>query len=138
MKRYEIVDHTADIGIKAYGKDLKELFCNAAYGMFDIIADLEGMKPTTSVHIATKADNEEELLVNWLDDLIYNFYTKGIIFSEFDIKYIDSKHVEAEAKGKHVGENRSRLKAEIKAATYHDLKIEEASSGYEVQIIFDV
>lgn len=138
MRRYEIVEHTADIGIKAYGKDMKELFSNAAYGMFNIIADLEGLKTTTSVTIKKEAPNYEELLINWLDDLIYNFYTKGIIFSEFNIKELDPKHIEAETRGKHVGDNRSRLKSEVKAATFHDLKIEKSQDGYSVQIIFDV
>ena len=138
MRRYEIVDHTADIGIKAYGKDMKELFENAAYGMFDIIADLEGLKASISVEIESKAPNYEELLINWLDDLIYNFYTKGIIFSEFNIGYLDSRHIEASVRGKHVGDNRSRLKTEIKAATFHELEIKETDKGYEVQIIFDI
>ena len=138
MKRYEIIDHTADIGIKAYGKDLEELFGNAAYGMFDIAADLEGLKPSTSVKIKLEAPNYEELLINWLDELIYNFYTKGIIFSEFKIDKLDSQHIEAEAHGQHIGDNRSRLKTEIKAATFHELKIKESKEGYEVQIIFDI
>ena len=138
MKKYEIIDHTADIGIKAYGRDVKELFQNAAYGMFDIIADLEGIKPSIFIKIKKSSSNFEELLINWLDELLYNFYTKGIIFSKFDIKKLEPTGIEAEAHGKHIGDNRSRLKTEIKAVTYHGLKIEEKSGGYEVQIIFDV
>lgn len=138
MKRYEIIDHTADIGIKAYGKDMKELFRNAAYGMFNIVADLDGLKPSTSLKIKQTAPNYEELLINWLDELIYNFYTKQIIFSEFDIKELDDKHITAEIRGKHIGDKKSRLKAEIKAATFHELEIKKSGDGYEVQIIFDV
>jgi len=138
MKRYEIIEHTADVGIKAYGKDLKELFKNAAYGMFNIVADIEGLKTSTAVKIKSEAANYEELLINWLDDLLYNFYTKDIIFSEFSIDELDDKHINAEAKGRHIGDKKSRLKTEIKAATFHELKIKESKSGYEVQIIFDV
>ncbi|NQT06011.1 MAG: archease [Candidatus Omnitrophica bacterium] len=138
MKRYELVEHTSDIAIKVYGESLADLFVNAAYGMFDIIADLEGLKPSTSVKIELEAANAEELLVSWLDELIYNFYTKYIIFSEFKIYGLNDTKVSAEAFGKHIGENRSRLKTEIKAATYHGLRIEEKNKIYEVQIIFDV
>jgi len=138
MKRYDIVDHTADIGIRAYGKSLEELFVNAAYGMFDIIADLDGLKTSTSVKINLKAPNAEELLITWLDELIYNFYTKQIIFSEFKIAHLTNTNIKAEAFGKHIGDNRSRLNTEIKAATYHDLKIEEKNKNYQVQIIFDI
>ncbi|GAG16189.1 unnamed protein product, partial [marine sediment metagenome] len=55
MKRYEVIDHTADIGIKTYGKDLKELFVNAAYGMFDILADLKNVRAKEQLAIKLKA-----------------------------------------------------------------------------------
>ena len=138
MKQNEIIEHTADIGIKAYGRDMKELFQNAARGMFNIAADLEGLKPSTSIEVKSKAANYEELLISWLDDLLYNFYTKNIIFSEFTINKIEPCHIEARVSGKHVGDNRSRLKSEIKAATFHELKINQTNEGYEVQVIFDV
>ncbi len=138
MKKYEIIDHTADIGIKVYGKNLRELFQNAAYGMFDIAADLEGIKPSTSINIRVEAQDHEELLLNWLDELIYNFYTKGIIFSEFNIRSLESNYIDADVKGKHIGDNKSRLKTEIKAVTYHELKIEETPDGYTARVIFDV
>jgi SHS2 domain-containing protein len=138
MKQYDIVEHTADIGIKAYGKTLQELFINAARGMFDIIADLDGLKTSTSVKIKLQAPNTEELLIAWLDELIYTFYTKNIIFSEFKISGLTDNTINAEAFGRHIGNKKSRLKTEVKAATYHGLKIEEKNKRYEVQIIFDV
>jgi SHS2 domain-containing protein len=138
MNPYEIVEHTADIGIKAYGRTLEELFINAARGLFDIIADLEGLKPSTSVPVKLEAPNEEELLVAWLDELIYNFYTKNIIFCDFKINHLGSTTIDAVASGRHIGDKKSRLKAEVKAATYHGLKIERSGDLYHVQIIFDV
>lgn len=138
MKRYEQFPHTADIGIRVYGADLKELFSNAAFAMFDTIADLEGMKAGITQNFKLNAENIEELLVVWLDELLYNFYTKQIIFSTFSIKELTDKSLIAEASGRPVGANRNRLKTEIKAATYSDLKIKETDGGYQVEIIFDV
>jgi len=138
MKRYELIDHTADIGIKVYGRDLKELFRNAAFAMFDIMADLEGLNSSVTVEIRKEAPNREELLVNWLDELLYNFYTKRLIFSEFDISELDDTHIVGRIIGRHIGENRSRLKTEIKAATYHDLKIEKTKDSWQTQLIFDI
>ncbi len=138
MKRYEEIPHTADVAIRAYGKDLRELFSNAAFGMFDIIADLSGLKKTVSIDVNLEAPSCEELLISWLDELLYSFYTKGIIFFEFDIVDIADTRISAHAHGRLVGENRNRLKTEIKAATYHDLKIEEKQDGYSVEIVFDV
>jgi len=138
MTRYEIIPHTADIGIKAYGKNLPELFKNAAYGMFEIIADMDGLKGSVKEPIEIKAGNKEELLVAWLGELLYNFYTKQIIFFDFDIEQISDTGLKAKAIGRHIGENRNRLKAEIKAVTYHELKIEEGRDSFIATVIFDV
>ncbi len=138
MRPFEIVDHTSDISIKAYGKSLKELFENAAFGMFSILADLEGIKTSTELEIKVEAPDAEELLIEWLDELLYNFYTKHVIFFEFAIKELAEKNLTARVKGRFIGENKNRLKTEIKAATRHDLHITKSEDTYEVQIVFDV
>ena len=138
MKRYEQIPHTSDIAIRVYGKDTKELFENAAYGMFDILADLEGIKTSISIDVNVKAPSKEELLVSWMDELLYNFYSKNIIFSVFNINKIKDTELSAKAGGQHVGNNRNRLKKEIKAITYHDLNIKETPSGLTVEIVLDV
>ena len=137
-KRFEIVDHTADIGIKAYGSTLKELFENAALGMFNIIADIEGIKPSTEIEVKAEGIDKEELLIAWLEELLYNFYTKNVILSEFDISELTETKLTAKAKGRFIGENKNRLKTEIKAATRHEIKINKENDRYEAQVIFDV
>ena len=138
MKRYEQFSHTADIGVRVFGHDLKELFANAAFAMFDIIADLEGMKTSVTQEFRLEAATAEELLVAWLDELLYDFYTKSLIFAKFEIEELTDNRIKAKAFGRPVGENRNRLKTEIKAATYSDLKIKKAADGYMVEINFDV
>lgn len=138
MKPFEIINHTADISIKAYGKSLKELFENVALGMFNILADLEGITTSTELEIKAEAPDREELLIEWLDELLYNFYTKQIIFCEFNITGLTDNGLTAKVKGRFVGENKNRLKTEIKAATRHDLHIIKKDGNYEVQIVFDV
>lgn len=138
MKRYEQFPHTADIGVRAYGRTIKELFENAAFAMFDIIADLEGLKDSVVETLEVEASNYEELLVAFLDELLYRFYTKWFIFFKFEIEELTETRIKAKAFGRPVGENRNRLKTEIKAATYHNLKIEKTGEGYKVEIIFDI
>jgi SHS2 domain-containing protein len=138
MKRYEQFPHTADIGVRAFGKDLKELFENAAFAMFDIIADLEGMTGKTTETFKVEAADNESLLVAWLDELLYIFYTKQLIFYKFTIDELAGGKLRASAIGRPIAANRNRLKTEIKAATYSDLKINKIADGYSVEIIFDV
>ena len=138
MKRYEQFSHTADIGMRVYGKDIKELFENAAFAMFDIIADIENLSGDTLETFYLEASSREELLVAWLDELLYSFYTTQLIFFKFQIDELDGTRLKATAFARPVGANRNRLKTEIKAATYSDLKIEKSAKGYQVEIIFDV
>lgn len=138
MKRYEQFPHTADIGVRAFGKDLKELFENAAFAMFDIIADLEGMSGEITETLEVKAADHEGLLVAWLDELLYIFYTKQLIFYKFNIELLEAGSLRASIVGRPIAANRNRLKTEIKAATYSDLKINKTAEGYSVEIIFDV
>ncbi|MDH7506401.1 MAG: archease, partial [Candidatus Thermoplasmatota archaeon] len=69
MKTYELIDHTADVGIKAYGKTLSEAFENAAKGMFDIITNNSQIESIGEYEIFLEADNLEQLLVDWLSEL---------------------------------------------------------------------
>ena len=138
MKRYEQFSHTADIGVRVFGKDLKELFENAAFAMFDIIADLENISGDLLETFCLEAANNEELLITWLDELLYTFYTKKLIFFKFQVDRIDGNRMTATAYARPIDANRNRLKTEIKAATYSDLAIRDTGNGYEVEIIFDV
>ena len=137
-KRYEQFSHTADIGVRVFGKTLKELFENAAIAMFDILADLEGMKGEIAQDFELTAPNYEELLISWLDELLYNFYAKNIIFYKFEVTKLSEDVIRAKAFARLVSKNRNRLKTEIKAATYYNLKIIKRDDYYEVDIIFDV
>ena len=138
MKRYEIIDHTADIGLRAYGKDLKQLFTNAACGMFGILADLKNVRPKESLEIKLKAPNIEELFLSWLSELLYQHNSKGIIFKEFLIDKLDERSISAQARGERLDLKRHRLKTEIKAATYHELKVQKVKDIWQAEVIFDV
>lgn len=138
MKQYEIIDHTADIGLRVFGRDLKELFKNSALGMFELIADLKNVKPKTSLGIEVDAVNREELLINWLRELLYQYNTQEILFEKFEIEKITDNRINAKVWGEKFDNQRHNLKTEIKAVTYHELKIEKKTEGWSSQIIFDV
>jgi SHS2 domain-containing protein len=137
-KNYELIEHTADIGIKVKGKDLNELFKNSALAMFDIISEKKApkSKKKIKIKIELEADDLEELIVNWLNELLYLSATKELIFSDFQIKTIDNNTLKASVTGEDI--KNYRVNAEIKAATYYELKIEVLESRWQAQLIFDV
>jgi len=138
LKNYELIEHTADIGIRVKGKDLKSLFKNSASAMFDIIAERKesSVIKQKKIKIEQKADNLEELLVNWLNELLSLSATKELIFSEFRINKIDKNTLQAVVIGEDI--KNYRVNTEVKAATYHQLKLEEAKGGLQAELIFDV
>jgi len=142
MKPFEIIDHTSDAGIKAYGVTMTELFENAAKGMFAVIAkdgrDIQGSKIEKKVEIHKNTDNLEEMLVSWLSELLYVFNREKIYFNDFKVKSLNNDGIEAQANGVNLDLYQSDLYTEIKAVTFHNLKIEESVDGFSCTIIFDV
>lgn len=137
MRRYEPVEHTADVGIKAYGRDLAELFSNAGFGMFDIIAELKFFKPQEKFEINLKEENLEELLVSWLRELLGKYIFNESVVVNTEIKEISENKLKAIIFCDRITD-KSKIKKDIKAVTYHDLHIKKKNNHYETQIIFDV
>jgi SHS2 domain-containing protein len=140
-KNYELIEHTADVGIRVKGADLKELFKNAALAMFDVMAEekprSEHRAPSTEkVVIKQSADNLEELFINWLNELLSLSATKELIFSDFKINKLDENNLQALAMGHKISDY--KVNTEIKAATYHQLKLEQTKYGWQAEVIFDV
>ena len=136
-KEFEIINHTADVGIIAYGADIKQAFANAARALFNLITELGDIDEVLSRNIEVTAADEESLLVEWLNELIYQFDTENIIFKRFDITELDNTRLRAKNYGEKVDSSRHKLKTGVKAATYHMLKIDKGD-GYKVQVIFDI
>ena len=136
MKRFEFIEHTADVGLVAYGKTLAEAFANAAYGMFSIIAGLKTVKETESRTLEISEDDYEALLFEWLNSLLYFFDVETLLLKRFDIIYLDKNRLKAVCYGEKYDSSRHRLQAGVKAATYHMLKVDEQKK--QVQVIFDV
>jgi len=152
-KCFEVMDYTSDVKIKAYGRTMEELFENSAKGMFSLISE----KPESDLTIMQKIsivsgyeNSYEELLVSWLEKLLFYHETKKIIFFDFKIISLslnaeDKKNnrgslLQAEARGGYIDADRHEILIHIKGPTYHDLKIihDIKKKVFEVNIIFDV
>ncbi len=136
-KEFELIDHTADVGIIAHGASMNQAFANAARGLFSIITDLDGIEEALHRDIEIAAPDQESLLVEWLNELIYLFDTENIIFNRFDITRLTNTYLEARIYGEKVDSSRHKLKTGVKAATYHMLKVDE-DDGCKIQVLFDI
>ena len=136
-KDFEIIDHTADVGVIAYGADINQAFANAARALFSLITELDSVGEVVYRDIELTASDEESLLVEWLNELIYLFDTENIIFKRFDIIKLGNTRLKARSYGEKVDSSKHKLKTGVKAATYHMLKVDK-SDGCQVQVLFDI
>ena len=136
MKNYEIVEHTADVGVKAYGKTVSEAFAHAAEGMFDIITDESSIDPVGEYEILLDAPDLELLLVDWLSELLYLNGAFGLVFGKFEVT-ISKNHLSAHVYGEKYDTKKHRMGVEIKAVTYHMLQVSMEKLVF-VQVLFDI
>ena len=137
-KDYELIEHTADIGIRVRGENTKVLFTNAAAALFDIIAK---SKPSLrifpkKIKLSLAAESFDELLISWLNELLSLSAIKEIVFTKFTIQKLTNTILEAVVTG--YTRKNFIFGTEIKAATYHGLKFEKTPSGWQAEVIFDV
>jgi len=131
---FEEIPHTADAALRVWGKDLAELFANAARGLAWLMADPETVQPEKEVALDLTAPDAETLLVTWLGELIYLNERDGVVFTEFDLEEVTPTHLRGRARGGRPGEFRRF----VKAATFSGLAIRPTDRGLETTITFDV
>ena len=134
---FEIIGHTADIGIAAYGASLADAFANAARALFSLIVEPDIVSEKLYRDIELSAADDESLLVAWLNELIFIFDTEFLLFSRFDVT-LSGGSLRARAYGEKVDTARHILKTGVKAATYHMLSVECGKDFCRVQVIFDI
>ena len=136
-KEFEILDHTADAGIIAYGASMNQAFANAAKGLFSLITELDSIEELFQLDIELVAPDRESLLVEWLNELIYLFDAENVVFKRFDITELNDTQLKARSYGEKVDSSKHKLKMGVKAATYHMLKVDK-TNGCKVQVLFDI
>ena len=135
---YGVFEHTADVGIQAFGSTLAELFVHAAQGMESLMVAPEQVRLATVREITVEGHDTVSLLVNWLNELIFLFDTDYLLFRDFEISFINETRLIARATGEVYNEQRHELASAIKAATWHEAAVTRVDDGYQARIIFDI
>lgn len=138
-RRFEVLPHTADKGVKVYGRTIEELFENAAYAMFSLMAELCRYQPSQERSMRLEASDTRSLLRIWLAELLYEFEVGRILFVDFEVSAItEGRLLEGKAWGVPFDSEIEWLGPSVKAVTHHDLFVHFRQGQWEAQIIFDV
>lgn len=138
---YKYFEHRADVGIIGIGKTLEESFQEAAKAMFKVMSNIAKVKDNDSVRIKVEAKDEEELFVEWLNELLAQIDLKRMMFSKFEVRIKKSENrfvLTGKAYGEKINPKKHQLKTEVKAATYSQLKIKKEKNKYTSQCVVDV
>jgi SHS2 domain-containing protein len=135
---FELFDHTADVGLRIRAADLDALFADAARAMFSVMAgNLDAVRPTEEVRITLAADDLDALLRDWLGELLYTFHVRKLVFSDFTVS-VSERGLKGVARGEPMDAARHQLDVEIKAVTWHGLKVERTGDGWLAEVIVDI
>ncbi|HXG37529.1 MAG TPA: archease [Bacteroidota bacterium] len=135
---FRILEHPADVGIEATGATLKEAFENAALGLLSMITDVDSVDAREERFIQLKGTDIQNLLVKWLSEILFLYDGENFLVGEVEIESISPTRLEAIVRGESVDEARHSMKTDIKAVTYHQLKVQEKKDGCLVRVFFDI
>jgi SHS2 domain-containing protein len=136
---YETFEHTADLGLRVRSADLNTLFAEAAEALFATILDGDptSVVPRQEIAVRLPSDDLEYLLFDWLKALLYHFDTELVLFSKFTVE-VGPDGLSASAWGEPLDRARHELGHEVKAITYHGLRVEQTSDGWLAEVIVDI
>ena len=136
--QFEVLEHTADIGIRAFGTTLEELFANAAVGVEDVAFDVAAIRALQSYQLEASGEDVEALLVNWINELIYWFDARRIGFSRFEVSFPSDGIITVNAWGEPRDAERHPARLVVKASTYHLLRVDRTPDGWIAELYLDI
>jgi SHS2 domain-containing protein len=135
---YRVLDHTADYMVEVSGRTREELFAEAARAFFDTLTEVGSVRPEEAVEVRVRADDEDQLLATWLDELLFLHESEGWLFCDFRFRRLGERELEAEAWGERFDPARHAIDREIKAVTYHRLGLRREGDLLKTTIVFDL
>ena len=135
---FELVDHTADIGVRVWGPTAEEVFEQAALAMFSLVCDPLDIGELEAVEVALEAESMDLLLAAWLNELLSVFKARQLVLSQFDLLELGEHSLSARVSGEPLDTSRHIICGGVKAATLHELSLEQRDDGWRGFVLLDV
>jgi len=137
-KKYRVTTRQSELAVKVTGGSQADLFANSAFALFDVISDVEKVEIKERLPLEVEGADRDDLLVNWMRELLYLYQGSGYLLKEFVIREVKDTSVKAEVCGEKVDPDRHEIKQEIAAVAYHQSRMTKTGNQWTAQLIFEV
>ncbi|MBF8253723.1 MAG: hypothetical protein HW373_418 [Deltaproteobacteria bacterium] len=138
QKKYRLTTRQSELAVKVTGGSQADLFANSAFALFDVISDVEKIEIKERLPLEVEGADRDDLLVNWMRELLYLYQGSGYLLKEFVIREVKDTSVKAEVCGEKVDPDRHEIKQEIAAVAYNQSRMTKTGNQWTAQLIFEV
>ena len=138
QKKYRLTTRQSELAVKVTGGSQADLFANSAFALFDVISDVEKIEIKERLPLEVEGADRDDLLVNWMRELLYLYQGSGYLLKEFVIREVKDTSLKAEVCGEKVDPDRHEIKQEIAAVAYHQSRMTKTGNQWTAQLIFEV
>jgi protein archease len=137
-KKYRLTTRQSELAVKITGGSQADLFANSAFALFDVISDVAKIEIKERLPLEVEGADRDDLLVNWMRELLYLYQGSGYLLKEFVIREVKDISLKAEVCGEKIDPDRHEIKQEIAAVAYHQSRMTKTGNQWTAQLIFEV
>ena len=138
QKKYRVTTRQSEFAVKVTGGSQADLFANSAFALFDVMSDVAKIEIKERLPLEVEGTDRDDLLVNWMRELLYLYQGSGYLLKEFVIREVKDTSVKAEVCGEKIDPDRHEIKQEIAAVAYHQSRMTKTGNQWTAQLIFEV
>lgn len=138
QKKYRLTTRQSELAVRIVGNSQADLFANSAYALFDVMTEIEKIEIKDRLPLEVEGMDRDDLLVNWMRELLYLYQGSGYLLKEFQIREVKDTIVKAEVCGEKIDPDRHEIKQEISAVVYHQSRMAKTGNQWTAQLIFEV
>lgn len=138
QKKYRITKHQTELAVRISGSSQADLFANSARALFDVMTDPSTIEIKEHIPLEIEGSNRDDLMVNWMRELLYLYQGSGYLLKEFKINQVKDTLVKAEVSGEKIDPDRHEIKQEIAAVAFHKSRMEKTGNQWIAQVIFEI
>jgi SHS2 domain-containing protein len=139
QKKYRITKHQSELAVRVVGESQADLFANSALTLFDVmVADLEKVECKESIPLEVEGSDRDDLMVNWVRELLYLYQGSGYLLREFLIREVKDTVVKADVRGEKIDPDRHEIQQEIAAVASHKSRMQKTGNQWTAHLIFEI